>query len=547
MNRSDRPGLTDDEYERLRRAAPTPRADLVLRLGAEVGLRPAEMASLRPADVTSVARDGADHFLLDVGDRTAYLPPDVERDLRQYANANGVDPAAPLFDVSARRLQMLVEDVSERAADADPALADVSTADLRERFAARWLDDGVNPAAVLAASGWSRIETLAPYLEVEDRGALLDAFASAGDDPDAAGALDAAGAVADALVGADTTDEVRERVSDALASSDRYRWAWVEGPDGPPEELADEPARTADRLAAATPSLHARARTTGDVQTTTDAGPGTVAVAPVPRSEHPDETLVVAADSLSAGEPAVLGVVGALAGFALTAAFQRHRRLSDTALQASFAYEDTPLTRLSADLECSMTLAGTVPGESLLLFLDVAGVPPDRFLAAATDADGVADVRLVSDSGSSARFEVAVAHSSPLPALVEAGGTLVDASVDGGEAAVTLELPQHADVRALRNAGRAAVSSFSLESKREVERSARTLDSVRDHLDERLTDRQASTLRAAYLGGYFEWPRESTAERIAASLDVSSPTFHQHLRKGQQKLLDTYLDGTPRT
>ncbi|MFB6179449.1 MAG: helix-turn-helix domain-containing protein [Halorientalis sp.] len=53
-------------------------------------------------------------------------------------------------------------------------------------------------------------------------------------------------------------------------------------------------------------------------------------------------------------------------------------------------------------------------------------------------------------------------------------------------------------------------------------------------------NRRRSTRRTS--GGYFDWPRDSTAEDIADSLDISSPTLHQHLRHAQRKLLAAYLD-----
>lgn len=39
----------------------------------------------------------------------------------------------------------------------------------------------------------------------------------------------------------------------------------------------------------------------------------------------------------------------------------------------------------------------------------------------------------------------------------------------------------------------------------------------------------------------FEWPRERTGVRIADSLDLAPPTFHQYLRKAQQKAFDVAL------
>jgi Predicted DNA binding protein len=56
-------------------------------------------------------------------------------------------------------------------------------------------------------------------------------------------------------------------------------------------------------------------------------------------------------------------------------------------------------------------------------------------------------------------------------------------------------------------------------------------------LRDRLTDRQLSALQRAYLGGYFEWPREVDGDDLADTMDVSRSTFHQHLRAAERKLL----------
>jgi hypothetical protein len=62
-------------------------------------------------------------------------------------------------------------------------------------------------------------------------------------------------------------------------------------------------------------------------------------------------------------------------------------------------------------------------------------------------------------------------------------------------------------------------------------------------LDDRLTQRQRTVLQTAYFADYFESPRGSTAEEVATSLDITGSTLLHHLRAGQRKLLDAYLDG----
>ncbi|WP_438267412.1 helix-turn-helix domain-containing protein [Haladaptatus halobius] len=48
-------------------------------------------------------------------------------------------------------------------------------------------------------------------------------------------------------------------------------------------------------------------------------------------------------------------------------------------------------------------------------------------------------------------------------------------------------------------------------------------------------------MTAAYNAGFFEWPRESTGEEVADSLGVLAPTFHQHLRASERKLLAVFF------
>ncbi len=63
---------------------------------------------------------------------------------------------------------MLVSEVADRAADTAPHLHGVSTRDLRWRFAASLLDDGVPPDVVSALGGWDRLDRLDPLLDEPD-------------------------------------------------------------------------------------------------------------------------------------------------------------------------------------------------------------------------------------------------------------------------------------------------------------------------------------------------------------------------------------------
>ena len=75
---------------------------------------------------------------------------------------------------------------------------------------------------------------------------------------------------------------------------------------------------------------------------------------------------------------------------------------------------------------------------------------------------------------------------------------------------------------------------------------ARTGGSARNGNDAaRLTTSHETDLETAYYSGFFEWPRERSDEAVADSLDVAPPTFHQHLRTAERKLLAALLEGEP--
>lgn len=71
-----------------------------------------------------------------------------------------------------------------------------------------------------------------------------------------------------------------------------------------------------------------------------------------------------------------------------------------------------------------------------------------------------------------------------------------------------------------------------------------TLSEVTEFGDSKsdLTERQRKVVQQALDSGYFDWPRETDSEELAAELDISRATFLEHLRKAEEKLLRDALD-----
>ena len=181
--------LTDDEVEGLRRAAGSRRDDLVIQLGAFVGLRAFEIPQVKPKHVKRSGEDGS-HYRLRVPEgkdtrrgegepRDAYLPTDTERDLFQYARDNDLGDDEPYLDLGVSTVRQIVKRTAERAAErtGKEDFHDVSSHDLRRRFAQRLLvDEGMNPRVVMAVGGWSSFAAIEPYLNSPSEDVINDAF-----------------------------------------------------------------------------------------------------------------------------------------------------------------------------------------------------------------------------------------------------------------------------------------------------------------------------------------------------------------------------------
>jgi len=55
---------------------------------------------------------------------------------------------------------------------------------------------------------------------------------------------------------------------------------------------------------------------------------------------------------------------------------------------------------------------------------------------------------------------------------------------------------------------------------------------------DRLTDKQEQAIAEGLRRGYFEYPRESTAEEVAAELGITASSFTSRIRRGQRRLAE---------
>ncbi len=564
--RGSTPRLTERTYDQLRDTTETHREELVIRLCGEVGLRTGEITRFQPVDLDD-ERERTGQFLTvretDGGRRRAYVPAGVAHDIHQYVQSNDIGPEESVIDVTPRRVQMLVDEVTDRAIRRTDrtVFEDVTPSTLRQWYGYRLLvKDGLDVRVVTAVGGWQGVDELIRQMEPPTREEIANAFDPRGSDTGSdrlerlVSTLDAVDA---GLVSATTREEIDQVACSLL--TDSYRAAWVadRSPVDDRITVRAHAGESPDRFdGPSSTSIVRRTLQTGRTLVAPDEpgpagtqeGHGLLAAAPLAHGETSYGALVVRADSEDAfddPERTALTALGRRIGFAVTATERKLLLLGGTVLELRFGYTDSraPLVALSEELGCRLALSGLVPGEegSLVCFLDVHGTTTEAALEAATETAAIAGARLVRRNKDGGVLEVVLADRSPLLSVTERGGTVTDLRVDDGVASFTCEFSPDANIRVVHSDLRDRFPSVDLRRKQERQTTRETPD-FQGTIEKELTAKQRAVLEGAYHAGYFEWPRESTAEELAESMGVSPPTLHNHLRKAQGTLLDTAFE-----
>jgi len=372
------------------------------------------------------------------------------------------------------------------------------------------------------------------------------------------------------LIDASTRSEIEAAICASLADSDAYLAAWIGGVDPGestlrPREAAGAPVVDDSTLDVESAALSSALETGEPTVAGSEFPPDVLGpfaaddlpetratgLVPLAYGETTYGVLVVFTDRGTAfgdRERTLLSDLGAHVGHAITAIERRKLLLADTVVELEFDCTDDAAFLVSATAEhgcrCSIEAVVPVAEGSLLFYATLSGAPPDAFLDTATAAPGVVNGRYIREYDGRSLLELTVEGGSPALKLTEIGATIREGVADSGEQTIRAEIAQETGVRSVVRGLQAAFPDTSLRSKRSVDRPVETLAEFQDSLSESLTDKQRSALRAAYFAGYFDWPRGSTAEEVADSMGVSSPTLHNHLRKAERKLLSSFFDHT---
>lgn len=384
--------------------------------------------------------------------------------------------------------------------------------------------------------------------------------------------------VVQGIVESATREGIEATVCERLAASDLYRTVWVgrsgaggleptatagapatlpaEGSptEGDGDAADDHPAvvafRTGDSCVRRSGWMTADAD--GEADRAAEHGIRATMALPVTHRETTYGVLCLhspRADAFTDREQAALERLARVVGFAINAADTELLLHSSTTTELVFRIDDDRcfLARLSRTTG-PVTLRWTVPEDGgLRHYLEVEGAAAD-VMAAATAA-GADDVAVVSEhegegGGEPTTVLEARLATSVAGRLSDAGAVVQAATAADGIAEFAARIAGRTDTRTIVETFQDEFGA-SLKAKRRVDEPVETARDLRQATDERLTDRQGDVLRTAYLMGYYEWPRDHTAEEVADRMDITSATLHYHLRAAQRNFLELFFDEAP--
>lgn len=200
----------------------------------------------------------------------------------------------------------------------------------------------------------------------------------------------------------------------------------------------------------------------------------------------------------------------------------------------------------SAVADCRVELEHMVnrSDDRLLEYFIVEGAAPDRVLSMVEESAAIDEARLISRGVDGGLFEFVVSGSCVTTTLADTGAIARSVSAESGVGDILADVPGHVDVRRVVEQFRESHPKSDLTACRYSDEPVpiRTERGVHATMADQLTDKQLEVLRTAYLSGYFSWPRRTTAEECADALGIAQPTFSQHIRVAQAKVISGLFD-----
>lgn len=383
--------------------------------------------------------------------------------------------------------------------------------------------------------------------------------------------------VTNAVIEQSTREEIEQAVCTKLVESDSYELAWVGEVDNATEAVAiraqaGDDGYLEDLTVSADPDNPrgqgpgGRAIRTREMQVVTAIGEDprfepwsdraeeygyrSSAAIPIVHEETLYGILGVYATrphAFEGEERTVIGQVGEIVGHAIAAVERKHALISDEVveldLQIPGVFRDVDTL---PEFEDRIVFERVVPdsGDEFLLYGSASPADVDTAETLVDEIPHWDVLRIIDETDDRVAFELQQTGSPVLAALVSRDGYVEAASLEGGSFYLTVHLPSTADPREFFEGIQRHYPEASIRARRQVRRADADADvtQLQSILEDELTDRQRTVIETAYFTGYFEWPRESSGEELAQSLDITPATLSQHIRRVENEVFGGLFD-----
>ena len=252
------------------------------------------------------------------------------------------------------------------------------------------------------------------------------------------------------------------------------------------------------------------------------------------------------ADAFSPHEQAVLGQLGEVVGHAIATTERQRALLSDEIIELSFRIENAnDYFGLSDPLDGAVSYARSVPtGDGGFLLYGTATGDGMQLIDGLVETEGTHcnSMTILDETESETRFELTLGEHPIFSTVSSQAGYIHEAVISGGNFDMTFHYAPSANIQKAIDSVKTVHSSAKLITRtRTVRPESQCYESL-EELTDRLTERQLAALEAAYGAGFFNWPRDTSGETLADSLGISPSTYHQHLRKAQQTLMEIVFE-----
>jgi len=374
------------------------------------------------------------------------------------------------------------------------------------------------------------------------------------------------------VVEAETRDEIYHAVCERLTSDDRFRFAWVGAVDPATETLeprvwagdeqgyldgnqfavgasGTEPAGQTAASGEVTMVSNVAADLRTDSWRTDALTRDFMSVLSVPLlyNDLTHGVLTVYGDTRDAFDEmaqTVLTELGETIAAAVSAIERKNALLTTSITRFVFEIDDSSfiLSRLAREADCTLRYNGgiqqTTAGSYVFVTVDDADI--ESLQDCASGLAGIDGVQPISADADGGVLRLGLTRPFLTLELADHGAVFREAVAERTKTTLTIDAPESIDGQTIRQLVTDTFVEVTLPNKQTLDQTFER--DVHAQFLEALTERQLEVTQTVYYSGFFESPRESTGEEVAALLGISPPAFYQHIRTVQRKLFTTVFE-----